>query len=271
MADFDAGQQSPERRSRAIGTVGNRGGAGEAETNANGSFLMRTLAIRHVGFEHLDLLEDLLEERGHDVRYLDAGVRRLDDVDPMADQLVVVLGGPIGVYETEAYPFLDDEIGFVRRRLAARKPTLGICLGAQIMAAALGSRVYPGPTKEIGWKSLNLTNPGRFSPLGHIGTADVLHWHGDTFDLPPGGTLLASTDLVENQAFAVENYGLGLQFHLEATVQNLERWFIGHTLEISTTDGIDVQGLRATTAEAAPVLEPLAANFFSAWLDTAGV
>ncbi len=232
---------------------------------------MRTLAIRHIGFEHLDLLEDLLKERGHDVRYLDAGVRRLDDVDPMADQLVVILGGPIGVYESEAYPFLAEEVAFVRRRLAARKPTLGICLGAQIMAAALGSHVYPGPSKEIGWKPLNFTNSGRFSPLGHVGTADVLHWHGDTFDLPPNATLLASTDLIENQAFALEDYALGLQFHLEATAHNLERWFIGHTLEIATTDGIDVPGLRAATAKAAPILEPLAANFFSAWLDSAGV
>jgi len=232
---------------------------------------MRTLAIRHVGFEHLDLLEDLLGERGHDVRYLDAGVRPLHDVDPMADQLVVVLGGPVGVYETEAYPFLKEEIAFVRRRLAARKPTLGICLGAQIMAAALGARVYPGPEKEIGWKPLTFTNTGKFSPLGHVGAADVLHWHGDTFDLPPGATLLASTSLVENQAFALEDYGLALQFHLEVTALNLERWLIGHTLEISTTEGIDVQTLRAATAEAAPVLEPLALNAFGSWLDGAGV
>ena len=118
---------------------------------------MRTLAIRHVAFEHLDLLENILSRRGHDVRYLDAGVRPLDDMDPIADHLVVVLGGPIGVYQREAYPFLEAEIDFIRRRLKARRPTLGICLGAQIMANALGARVYPGPMKEIGWKSLTFT------------------------------------------------------------------------------------------------------------------
>ena len=101
---------------------------------------MRTLAIRHVGFEHLDLLEDILNDRGHEVRYLDAGVCPLDDIDPIADHLVIVLGGPIGVYEREAYPFLDAEVEFIARRLGARRPTLGICLGAQIMAAALGAR-----------------------------------------------------------------------------------------------------------------------------------
>lgn len=232
---------------------------------------MRTLAIRHVGFEHLDLLEDILNDRGHEVRYLDAGVRRLDDVDPMADSLVVVLGGPISVYEREAYPFLDYEIEFVKRRLDARRPTLGICLGAQIMAAALGAQVYPGPAKEIGWKPLVFTGTGKFSPLGAVGGAAVLHWHGDTFDLPPGATLLASTDLVENQAFALDTHGLGLQFHLETTAENLERWFIGHTLEIATTIGIDVPSLRAATAEAAPVLEPLAHEVFETWLQNAGL
>lgn len=230
---------------------------------------MRTLAIRHVGFEHLDLLEDILIERGHDVRYLDAGVRPLVDVDPMADDLVVVLGGPIGVNETDDYPFLEDEIEFVTRRLSARKPTLGICLGCQIMAAALGASVYASPAKEIGWKPLKFTNTGKFSPLGAVGNAEVLHWHGDTFDLPRQATLLASTDLVENQAFAIEDYGLGLQFHLEASITNLERWFIGHTLEISTTPGIDVPSLRQSSAEAAPKLEPLAREVFVAWLENA--
>ena len=230
---------------------------------------MRTLAIRHVGFEHLDLLEGILEQRGHEIRYLDMGVDRLDDIDPQADDLVVILGGPIGVYERDAYPFLNAEVAFTARRLSARKPTIGICLGCQIMAAALGTEVYPGPAKEIGWKPLQLTNPGKFSLLGDIGGAPVLHWHGDTFDLPHGATLLASTDLVQNQAFSIGNYGLALQFHLEASLENLESWFIGHTLEISTTDGINVQGLRADTAVAAPELEPGARLAFGRWLDDA--
>tara|TARA_B100000686_G_scaffold325084_1_gene381411 strand:+ start:211 stop:909 length:699 start_codon:yes stop_codon:yes gene_type:complete len=231
---------------------------------------MRTLAIRHIDFEDLDLLEDILRRRGHEVRYLDAGVRPLSNVDPISDDLVVVLGGPIGVYEREAYPFLEEEIDFVRRRLTARKPTLGICLGAQIMAAALGAHVYPAPKKEIGWKPLMYTNTGMFSPLGSVGSTSVLHWHGDTFDLPPDTTLLASTDLVENQAFALDTYGLGLQFHLEVTAENLERWYIGHTIEIAITDGIDVPSLRVTTKEAAPKLEPLATKVFEDWLDNAG-
>lgn len=232
---------------------------------------MRTLAIRHVAFEHLDLLEPLLAARGHDIRYLDAGVDRLETVDPAADDLLVVLGGPIGVYERAAYPFLDAEVALVGRRLAAGRPTLGICLGCQIMAAALGCRVYPGPAKEIGWKPLALTQAGCAAPLGRVGDAAVLHWHGDTFDLPAGASLLASTELVANQAFAIGDHALALQFHLEVTAGNIERWFIGHTLEIATTPGIDVAGLRAATAEAAPPLAPLARRVFEAWLDGAGL
>jgi GMP synthase (glutamine-hydrolysing) len=232
---------------------------------------MRTLAIRHVAFEHLDLLEDILERRGHEIRYLDAGVDPLDDIDPQADDLVVILGGPISIYERDAYPFLNAEVAFAARRLAARKPIIGICLGCQIMAAALGAEVYPSAAREIGWKPLQLTNPGKFSLLGDIAEAPVLHWHGDTFDLPHGTTLLASTDLVQNQAFSIENYALALQFHLEASLENLESWFIGHTLEISITDGINVQNLRADTAAAAPQLEPGARLAFGRWLDDAGL
>ena len=232
---------------------------------------MRTLAIRHVPFEHLDLPESILAERGHEITYLDAGVDPIADIDPLADDLVVLLGGPIGVYEREAYPFLDDEIEFAARRLRAGRPTLGVCLGCQIMAAALGADVYPGPAKEIGWRPLRLSAGGIESPLGWLADAAVLHWHGDTFDLPAGATLLASTDRVVNQAFALGPHALALQFHLEATALNLERWFVGHTLEIATTDGIDVPGLRAQTAVAAPTLEPLARQVFGRWLDGAGV
>lgn len=232
---------------------------------------MRTLAIRHVSFEHLDGLEDILLARGHDIWYADAGVDSIDTIDPSEADLLVILGGPIGVYEQESYPFLEAEIDFVARRLAMEKPTLGICLGCQIMAAALGASVYPGPAKEIGWKPLILTTPGQQSTLGAIENASVLHWHGDTFDVPAGATRLASTGIVENQAFAVGAHALALQFHLEATAENLERWFIGHTMEIATTDGIDVPQLRAETAVSAPVLEPLARQVFENWLDGAGV
>jgi GMP synthase (glutamine-hydrolysing) len=144
----------------------------------------RTAAvIRHVAFEDLGIFREVLAARGYAVRYLEAGVDDLAGPLASAD-LAVVLGGPIGVYETERYPFLVTELRALERRLAAGRPTLGICLGAQLIAAALGARVYPGGKKEIGWAPVALTAAGRASPLAALEGRPVLHWHGDTFDLP---------------------------------------------------------------------------------------
>jgi GMP synthase (glutamine-hydrolysing) len=263
-----------------------------------------TLALRHVAFEDLGLLAPLLERRGHRVRYLDlpaaevgtpgdgSGIETMPLRDVESADLVVILGGPVGVYETDAYPFLEPEIAAVARRIKSGGPTLGICLGAQIIAAALGARVYPGGTKEIGWAPVELTEagersvlgplneaqgpgayPGAFSDPGAVGAGDgapcglpVLHWHGDTFDLPAGAELLASTALYQNQAFSFPQV-LALQFHLEATAGGLESWYVGHAAEIAATPGIEVSSLRETGAERATALLPRASKVFSDWLD----
>src|SRR5581483_9006159 len=120
----------------------------------------------------------------------------------VAPELVVVLGGPIGVYEAETYPFITDEVAAVAVRLRANKPMLGICLGAQMMAAALGGRVAPAPVKEIGWAPLTLTAAGKASLLGPLGDVPVLHWHGDNCKLPVGCEVLAATAHCPVQAFS---------------------------------------------------------------------
>src|SRR5580698_5713251 len=138
------------------------------------------LAVRHVAFEDLGLLGPLVSARGYDVRYHDAGIDRFASDTLIAPDLVIVLGGPIRVYEADVYPFIADEIAAIAARLASNKPMLGICLGAQMMAAALGARVAPGPVKEIGWAPLTLTAAGQASVLAPLGdTNPVLHWHGD--------------------------------------------------------------------------------------------
>src|SRR6201999_289627 len=106
------------------------------------------------------------------------------DVDPVESDLLVVLGGPIGAYEEDRYPFLTAELTLIGARLKAGRPTLGICLGAQLMARALGADVRPGAGKEIGWAPLVLSEAGRAGPLRHLGNEPVLHWHGDIFHLP---------------------------------------------------------------------------------------
>ncbi|MDN3518692.1 glutamine amidotransferase [Aquisalimonas lutea] len=228
------------------------------------------VAFRHVAFEGLGLLEPLLAERGFRVRYLDAGVDDLGAVDPLAPDLLVVLGGPIGADDDADYPFLTDEIRVLAARLAADRPTLGLCLGAQLMARALGARIYPAAGKEIGWAGIRLTGAGRDSCLRHLDGDEtaVLHWHGDTFDLPDGAEHLAATDVCPNQAFRYGRNALALQFHAEAAGASLERWFIGHTGEIAATPGVTVPRLRADTARWSGPLTERGRRCFSEWLST---
>lgn len=226
------------------------------------------LAIRHVAFEDLDSFGPLLTERGYVIRYCEAGYDDLAVLDPLADDLLVVLGGPIGVYEDVAYPFIRDELRLLQARLSAGRPTLGICLGCQMIAQALGARVYPGGQKEIGWKPLVLTEAGLRSPLAaFVDQTPVLHWHGDTFDLPEGATLLASSDLYPHQAFSWGSCALALQFHIETTARGLERWFIGHAGEIAQTAGVSVPTLRVASALYAADAEAKGRQCLAAWLD----
>lgn len=228
-------------------------------------------AIRHVAFEDLGSFGPLLERRGYRIGYREAGIDDIAAIDPAGPDLLIVLGGPIGVYDDPDYPFLRDEIRLLERRLAAGKPTLGICLGAQLMARALGARVYPGGRKEIGWSPLALTAAGRDSCLAALAPEKtrVLHWHGDTFDLPEGATLLASTPLFPHQAFSAGPRALALQFHAEVTAPGLERWLIGHAGEIAATPGVSVRSLRGDTAAQAPALERQGEAMLDLWLDQA--
>lgn len=225
------------------------------------------VAIRHVAFEDLGSFEQTLGEAGFAIQYREAGWDELDAVDPLTPDLLVVLGGPIGAGDDAAYPFLVDELKLVEARLRSGRPLIGICLGAQIMARALGARVYPnGGGKEIGWSPLTLTEAGRDSPLAVLDGVAVLHWHGDTFDLPEGAELLASTAVTRHQAFSWGKAALGLQFHVEATGLGLERWFIGHAGEITATAGLSVPALRATTRRFAPALEDCAPGVLTRFL-----
>lgn len=231
------------------------------------------LAIRHVGFEHLGTLAPLLTDRGYRIRYLDAGVVDLSALAAEAPALLVVLGAPIGAYEEDRYPFLLDELRLIEARLASGRPLLGICLGAQLLARALGRRVYPGRAKEIGWAPLELTPAGRDSCLAGLAACDyrVLHWHGDTFDLPTGARRLASTAITENQAFDLGERVLGLQFHLEIDPGEIERWLIGHAHEIAATPDTDPNRIRADTRRHGGALGAAATGCFRDWLTRAGL
>lgn len=221
--------------------------------------------LRHLAFEDLGLFEGPVVARGYAIETLDAGVNA-DPARLAATDLLVICGGPIGVYETDRYPYLVDELQAIASRLAAGRPTLGICLGAQLMAAALGARVYPGGRKELGWGPLQLTAAGEASPLGVLAGLPVLHWHGDTFDAPQGAIHLAASPIYPQQAFAVGRHGLALQFHAEADPARIEQWLIGHTGELSGA-GVDIPGLRAATQQHGAALVAAAPVLLARWLD----
>ncbi len=223
------------------------------------------LAVRHLAFEDLGALAGVLEGAGYEVRYLDAGVAPLHADRFLQADLVVVLGGPISANAGDRYPVVDQEIAALRARLAEGRPTLGICLGAQLMARALGAEVAPGAALEIGYGAVTLTDDGRRSVLRHLRDTPVLHWHGDRFEIPYGARRLASTAACDNQAFAAGPNALALQFHLEVPQRQIERWLIGHAAELAVA-GVDPRSLRAAAREHGERAEALTATVVGEWL-----
>ena len=224
------------------------------------------IVLRHLAFEGPGVLAEILPDFGFETRLCEIGVDPLPASEIADCDLLIALGGPIGVYETEAYPFLVDEIAAIGGRLRANQPTLGICLGAQLMAASLGARVAPGPAKEIGYAPVTLTDAGRASPLASLAGVKVLHWHGDNFDLPRGAQNLAFTSACPHQAFALGSYALALQFHAEVEPPALEAWLIGNTVELAKA-GIDPRDLRAQAARFGAATAAAGKKLFRNWLE----
>ncbi len=227
--------------------------------------MRNALVIRHVAFEDLGTLGPALGRRGYRIRYVEPG--GLDVDATRRAQLVVVLGGPIGACDDARYPWLASEAALLEERVHAGRPTLGICLGAQLIARALGSPVYPAGSREIGYGPIELTAAGRESLLRHLDAPEtrVVHWHGDTFDLPERARLLASTVVCANQAFSIDDRILGLQFHPEFEAASLERWLVGHSVELALA-GVEPSSLREQAKRFGPALERQAAVLWDAWL-----
>lgn len=221
-------------------------------------------AIQTLAFEDLGSFAQTLNDLNYQIQYLQLGVDTLDDA-LASKHPVILLGGPIGVYETANYPYLSDLIDGLRTRLARNYPTLGICLGAQLIATALGAAVYQGHIKEIGWSRLTITSQGFASPLKHLENVQVLHWHGDTFDLPESAKRLAGSIYYPNQAFSVGLNILALQFHVEVDPKTLERWLIGHATELNQTK-IDILKLRQENVLYGRLLQNKAHLLLSDWL-----
>ncbi|WP_028317535.1 type 1 glutamine amidotransferase [Desulfobulbus elongatus] len=183
---------------------------------------MRIHALQHVEFEGLGHIGQWIADRGHGL-----ALTRLYAGDPLprpeAFDRLVIMGGPMNIYEDDKFPWLPAERALIGEAVAAGKSAVGVCLGAQLLADALGSPVFAGANKEIGWWPIQLTEAGKQSSLlaGVAEAPTVFHWHGDTFDIPAGAVHLATSEGCPSQAFLYDDRILGLQFHLESTPETV--------------------------------------------------
>jgi GMP synthase (glutamine-hydrolysing) len=186
---------------------------------------MNVLIVKHADFEGPGSIELQLKEEKvpYQILNLERGNHfpKLDDLTH-----IILLGGPMNVYEEDQYPFLRQEDLFIKEAIQRGKRILGICLGAQLIAKALRAKVYKAPVKEIGWYDLSLTEEGRGDPLFSLfpGIFSAFQWHGDTFDLPNAAKLIATSVPIPNQAFRYGENAYGLQFHQEVTEGMIELW-----------------------------------------------
>jgi GMP synthase (glutamine-hydrolysing) len=226
----------------------------------------QVLILQHVAVEGPGLLLEVLEAAGartHTVR-ADRGMPVPRALAGYAG--LVVMGGPMGVYETDAHPHLRDELALIEDALRQSAPIIGICLGSQLLAAALGARVEPGLHKEIGWFDVHVSGAGRADPAFAACPAVFrpLHWHGDVFELPPGAVSLARSELTTHQAFRAGPNALGLLFHLEAQAGQVSAMAQVFADELASAR-VDGGALVVASDESAARIEPVAKQVFGHW------
>lgn len=182
----------------------------------NKRFEMQAHYFQHVPFEGLGAIERWLKNAGYNIsctRFYDSNdLPSIEDID-----FLVVMGGPMSVNDESDHPWLVKEKAFIKNAVAAGKPVLGICLGAQLIADAMGGKVFPNPAKEIGWFPVTAVAPGTAGFFQFPKETNVFHWHGETFSLPEGAVRIAQSKGCANQAFQIGRNVIGLQFHLETT------------------------------------------------------
>lgn len=222
------------------------------------------LIFKHVPFEGPGTFQDAFKERGIRYReinfYEEAAPANLDGCRGL-----IIMGGPMNVYEEKESPFLKDEDRLIKEALSKKLPMIGVCLGAQLMAKAAGAKVAKGKKKEIGWYPLHLTEEASDDPVFRDipREIEVFQWHGDTFDIPKGAIRLASSDLFPNQAFRIGDNAYAFQFHIEVTEEIIREWIGINEEELtSVKDYIDSKKVLAESREKSEGLEKLAKTIY---------
>jgi GMP synthase-like glutamine amidotransferase len=202
---------------------------------------MKAIAVKNIEIEGLGTFKEALERRG--VKTEETEASKGLEISPDEFDILIILGGPMGVYEEDKYPFLKQEKELIKQFHEKGKKILGVCLGAQLIANTFGAKVYKGKWgKEIGWYPVF---PQNHLEIIYKDEIEVFHWHGDTFDLPEGATRLASSVKYNNQAFRIGNQVIGLQFHLEVTKEDIKNWIEVYKKELQE-EGIPEENILAT-------------------------
>ncbi|MHB1935599.1 MAG: type 1 glutamine amidotransferase [Acidobacteriaceae bacterium] len=224
------------------------------------------VVLQHAECEALGTIERALQSKRLRIRY----VRPFSD-EPIPDEIndakgLIVMGGPMGVYEQERYPYLRDELRLIERAAIANKPVLGVCLGSQLLAYALGGAISKRDRKEIGWYPVRLTDEAVIDSLwaGVPREFTAFHWHGDVFSLPLGATPLASSALTEQQAFRYGAKAYGLLFHLEVTRPHIDGMVETFRQELEEA-GIDAEAIVQQTSEYLLSLQAVGTLVFEHW------
>jgi GMP synthase (glutamine-hydrolysing) len=234
---------------------------------------VRVLVLQHIACEHPGVFSEVMRDRG-----VEQVPVELDENEPLPDwrgfDAVLAMGGPMGAVDDADHPWLAPEKQLVREAVDEGRPFLGVCLGVQLLAAALDAPVYPAERPEVGLLPVELTPDGRDDPLfaGVEEPLVSLQWHGDTFDLPDGAALLARSPLVPNQAFRAAERAYGVQFHLEVTGEMAREWAGVPAYQRSLADTLgeeDGAQFIADLERRADELHPAARRLFANWLDLA--
>jgi GMP synthase (glutamine-hydrolysing) len=232
----------------------------------------KILVFQHVPYEPLGTLDPLLKEAGFRIRYVNFG-RNADEI-PQLDryEALIVLGGPMNSDQIDTYPNLITEVGLIRKAVDQDMSVLGICLGAQLLAKALGGTVSRNKDREIGWYDVDLTDSGIADPvLGSFAARQkVFQWHEDGIGLPPGAEHLASSPASDVQAFRYGEHAYGFQFHLEVNAPLIERWLTvpdNSAILEAEKERVLPDAIRRETAGEIAALEAMSRQTFSRWID----